>query len=80
MTVYRSKAWLVLAGLLLLVRPAFGQLTAGENLSMNLNGTFSGGYTGDYGNQIASDHGLTAGGTATFSGSYYNPNFLSFTV
>jgi len=79
-TVYRSKAWLVLAGLFLLVRPAFGQLTAGENLSMNLNGTFSGGYTGDYGNQIASDHGLTAGGTATFSGSYYNPNFLSFTV
>jgi len=47
---------------------------------MNLNGTVSAGYTGDYGNMIPSDHSLTVGGTGTLSGYYYNPNFLQFTV
>ncbi len=70
---------LVLVGLLLLALPAAGQVTLGE-LSTNLNGVVSAGYTGDYGNQISSDHGLTLGGSGTLSGFYYNPNFVSFTV
>jgi len=70
---------LVLAGLLLLALPAAGQLTLGE-LSSNLNGSVSAGYTGDYGNQIESNHGLAFGGSGTLSGFYYNPNFISFTV
>ncbi len=45
-----------------------------------MNGQISAGYTGDYGNQIPSDHGLTAGGNATLNGSFYDPNFLSFQV
>jgi len=69
----------VLAGLLLLALPAAAQLTLGD-LSTNLNGTLSAGYTGDYGNQISSDHSLALGGSGTFSGFYYNPNFVSFTV
>ena len=69
----------VLIGLLLLALPAAGQITLGE-LSTTANGTISAGYTGDYGNQISSDHGLSVGGSGTFSGSYYNPNFVSFTV
>jgi hypothetical protein len=56
------------------------QVTVGNDVSMNLNGQISAGYTGDYGNQIVSDHGFTAGGNATLTGSYYTPSFLSFQV
>jgi len=70
----------VLVGLLLLTLPVAGQVTVGEDLSMNLNGIVSAGYTGDYGNTISSSHSLALGGSGTLSGFYYNPNFLSFTV
>jgi hypothetical protein len=56
------------------------QVTVGNDVSMNMNGQISAGYTGDYGNEIASDHGFTAGGNATLTGSFYTPNFLSFQV
>ncbi len=56
------------------------QVTVGNDVSMNLNGQLSFGYTGEYGNQISSDHGITAGGNATLTGSYYTPSFLSFQV
>jgi len=56
------------------------QVTVGNDVSMNLNGQISAGYTGDYGNFIPSDHGITAGGNATLNGSYYDPNFLSFQI
>jgi hypothetical protein len=68
-----------LIGLLLLVLPAAAQLNFGE-VSSNLNGTLSAGYTGDYGNQINSSHGLDFGGSGTFSGYYYNPNFVNFSI
>lgn len=70
---------LVLAGLLLLVLPAAGQLKFGE-FSSNLNANLSAGYTGSYGNQIDSDHSLGLGGSGTLSGFYYSPNFVSFNV
>lgn len=56
---------------------AGGQVRAGD-LSMNLSGAVSSGYTGTYGNMIQSSHGLNFGGTGTLSGSYYDPNFLNF--
>jgi hypothetical protein len=58
---------------------AQGQLKLGEN-SMNLNGTLSGGYNGDFGNLIPSDHSMSFGGAGTLSGFYYDPNFLSYTI
>jgi len=70
---------LVLACALLLILPAHGQVRLGEN-SMNMNGTLSGGYNGDYGNLIPSDHSMSFGGSGTLSGFYYNPNFLSYTI
>jgi hypothetical protein len=70
---------LVLAGALLLTLAAAAQLKTGEN-SMNLNGTLSAGYNGDFGNLIPSDHSLSFGGAATLNGYYYNPNFFSYTV
>jgi hypothetical protein len=64
---------------LLLSLPAAAQLKVGET-SSNLNGTISTGYSGDYGNLINSDHSLSFGGSGTFSGFYYNPNFLTYSV
>jgi hypothetical protein len=66
--------------LLLLALPVAGQIQVGDNLNMNLNGIMTGGYNGVYGNQINSSHGLNFGGNGTLSGSYYNPNFLSFNL
>jgi hypothetical protein len=77
----RKAGW-ALCGLLvtlLLALPAGAQLKLGES-SSNLSGTISAGYTGDYGNLINSDHSLSVGGTASLSGYYYNPNFISYTV
>jgi hypothetical protein len=68
---------LVPAGLLLLAAPAGAQLKYGDFTS-TLNGTVSSGYTADFGNLTASDHGWTAGGTANVGGSFYNPNFLTY--
>ncbi len=63
----------------LLALPASAQLQVGE-VSSTISGVISAGYNGDYGNQINSDHSLSVGGSATLSGFFYNPNFLSFTV
>jgi len=76
----------VAAGVALLVLVAIplasAQMQVGENLQMKAGGLFTFGYTGDYGNgdQIQSDHGLTFGMDGNLSGSYYNPNFLSFNI
>lgn len=59
--------------------PAAAQVKVGD-LTTDLSGSLSGGYTADYGNLTASDHGVTAGGTATLTGAYYNPNLLSFNI
>jgi len=76
----RNAAFVVLALLLILLGlPATAQLKFGE-LSSDMTGTLSTGYTGTYGNLIDSDHSLTFGGTGTLSGFYYNPNFVSFAV
>ncbi len=66
--------------LLLLALPAAGQIQVGDNINLNLNGIVSAGYDAVYGNQINSSHGLDLGGNGTLSGSYYNPNFLSFAL
>lgn len=55
------------------------QVRVGQ-LSTDLTGTISGGYTGDYGSGIPSDHAFTAAGIADLTGNFYNPNFLSFDI
>jgi len=55
-------------------------LAIGENTKINAGALFTFGYTGDYGDAVPSDHGLDLGFDGKISGSYYNPNFLSFTV
>lgn len=59
--------------------PVFSQIQKGD-VSTNLSGSISGGYTSDFGNQTPSDHTFTAAGYADLTGSFYDPNFLSFDV
>ena len=75
----RNAGW-CLAGVLLLLLPAAGQIQVGDDLNMRANGNIFFGYTGDYGNQIESSHGLGLGGAGTLSGFFYDPNFLNFNL
>ncbi|MFN7992698.1 MAG: hypothetical protein U0Q18_03815 [Bryobacteraceae bacterium] len=75
----RNVEWGVALFLLTTVSPAPGQVQAGQ-LSTNLAGTVSGGYTADYGNVTPSDRAVAFAGTADLTGFYYDPKFLSFDV
>jgi hypothetical protein len=55
-------------------------LAVGENTKMNASALFTGGYTGDYGDAVPSNHGLDFGVDGKLNGYYYTPNFLSFTA
>ncbi len=77
MRVFLRVAFVFEACLLLLAWPAGAQLRFGET-STNANGTISTGYTADYGNMTDSTHNWTVGGAADLSGSFHNPNFLSY--
>src|SRR5271167_3417224 len=72
--------WIGGALLLVLVSRAPAQVTVGENVTLDMNALLQAGYTADYGNFVNSDHGVTFGGNASLTGSYYSPSFLSFTV
>src|SRR6266702_3137047 len=63
----------------LLVMPVAAQIKLGETTN-SANGTLSTGYSATYGNQTTSSHGWTVGGAANLSGSYYSPNFLSYSI
>ncbi len=70
----------ILALFILAVAPrASAQVNAGE-AKLNLNGNLSVGYSDDTTNTAGSDHSIFGAGAADLSGSYYNPNFLSFDV
>ena len=76
----RRSLAIVAAAILLLAGAAFGQVKVGDNVSLNLNGQISSDYSGTYGNEIDSSHGVGFSGTAGLSGYYYLPNFFSFVV
>ena len=56
------------------------ELSIGENTKVSAGVLATFGYSGDYGDSVASDHGLTWGFDGRLNGYYYNPNFLSFTA
>jgi hypothetical protein len=68
-----------LAGFLLAGLSLHAQLKFGET-STKGSGTLSTGYEGTYGNMTGSTHGWQIGGAANLSGSFHNPNFLSYTI
>jgi hypothetical protein len=67
------------AGILVLALPVGAQIKFGETTA-SASGIISSGYTATYGNMTSSTHGWTFGGSGTFSGSYHDPNFLSFNI
>ena len=64
----------------MLVSGAQAQMSVGDEVKMSLNGNIGVGYSGDFGTAGVSGHGLFGTGMGQLSGSYYNPNFLSFNV
>jgi hypothetical protein len=75
----RKGIW-VLVALAAWVPRGVAQLEIGDNLKMNMNGNIGFGYGGSFDEPGSSSHSLNMTGQGTLTGSYYNPNFLSFTV
>jgi hypothetical protein len=65
---------------LVMAQLAAAQVTVGENTKLNAGALFTFGYSGAYGDEIPSNHGLDFGLDGKLSGYYYNPNFISFTA
>jgi hypothetical protein len=59
--------------------PVGAQIKTGEFTS-GLSGSVSTGYSADFSNMGGSDHAWGVGGVASYSGSFYNPGFLSYNV
>jgi len=64
--------------LVLFALPALAQVEVGDNILLNLGGDVNVGYEGSSSNVGGSSHGLNVGGDTTLSGSYFSPNFLTF--
>ena len=80
---HRFHLWLVcvvVAGLLCCGPRLLCQVQVGDNVLLNLDGSITSSYAGGYGNEGPSDHGIGFGGIGNLNGSYYSPQFLSFTV
>ena len=60
--------------------PAAAQYEIGGVDLSKFTGIIGAGYNGAYGNQEISSHQLGLNGSASLSGFYYNPNFLSFNL
>jgi hypothetical protein len=77
-----KRVALGIVGLLLLltIPLASAQLQIGDNTQMKGGGLFTAGYSGSYGDQFDSNHAMNFGLNGAISGSYYNPNFLSFNI
>jgi len=71
---------IALAGLLLLACGARAQVTVGDDLNMNLDGSLSVGYFGANGNIIQGSHSLSVGGEADLRGNYIDPRLLNFAI
>ncbi len=72
--------WQAVFLLIFLPLTASGQIQLGQNLKISTNGSIGFGYAGGFGNYLQGQHTTYFNGYGTLSGSYYNPNFLSFTV
>jgi hypothetical protein len=78
--VTRFASYVGLIALLLAANVASAQKQVGDNVHLNASGLLSGGYSGVYGNDIESSHGIDLGLNGSLNGDYFNPNFLSFVI
>ncbi len=76
----RFANWMAIVLFTLCALQAAAQVTLGNNVSLNLNGDISTGYTGTFADSAASGHGLNLGGYGQLSGDYYSPKFISFQI
>jgi hypothetical protein len=76
-SVAKFGTWLLF---FLIVQGAPAQVQMGDNLRMNAGGLVTAGYAGNFGDQIASSHGLNLGVNGQLNGSYFDPNFLNFSI
>jgi hypothetical protein len=70
---------IILLTILVMAQLAHSQIELGD-AKMTGGGLFTTGYQGAYGDETPSNHGLDFGFDGRFNGSYYSPNFLSFSV
>lgn len=71
--------WVLIVVLMLGVT-SFAQLEVGDDVKLSLGGAIGTGYGASWGDTVASTHALNFNGIANLSGSYYSPQFLSFSV
>ncbi len=69
----------LVAVIFLAALPSVAQLQVGDNWRMNLSGNIGYSYTGNVDNGD-STHSMGFYGDANLSGSFYNPNFISFNI
>lgn len=56
------------------------QVAVGSDTQLTLDGSVSTGYSGNMSNEGPGSHGIGFGGTGNLSGSFYSPQFLSFSA
>ena len=71
---------MAIAALLWFSPQARAQIHAGDDVQLSLDGSLSTSYSGSFGNEQASSHGIGFGGNGNLNGSFYSPSFLSFNV
>jgi hypothetical protein len=76
----RIMTWAVSTGLLWLAAAAHAQVTVGDNLHMNLDGSLAVGYFASNGNLTQSAHSLSVGGEGDLRGDYLDPRVINFVV
>lgn len=69
-----------LFGLLCCATSIRAQIQVGSETQLTLDGSISAGYSGSTSNEAPDSHGLGFGGVGNLSGSFYSPQFLSFSV
>jgi hypothetical protein len=67
-------------GLLFLGAGARAQVTVGDDLHMNLDGSLAVGYFASSGNVVQSTHSLSVGGEADLRGDYLDPRVINFNI
>ena len=72
----------LLALMCLAAQAAWGQVTIGDNVNLNLNGNVAFGYAGSFSSTAGAinTNQFTFGGDLDLNGYYYHPQFLSFHV
>jgi len=76
----RQMRLAISVGMLLLASGVRAQVTVGDDLNMNLDGSLAVGYFGSNGNLAQSTHSLSVGGEADLRGNYLDPRVINFVV